>query len=417
MSDNTYDHDSDYVLPHNHIPTDPIVRRNRRHSQFSNRSETAEDGPIATDPPVRPAPKKKAMPSELGLATFVYGEWQQELAPAGSIETFCVMGAAQHEARRRILHDSMIEQGQAAAVHHRRHRRQPFLAKIEEIQRSLRIWTAVRDDGFEMGYGLESDYAALLRDLDPKATPRNKTRDSGEANEFSFLHGRAVATPRYWELSKKYAQRKKIAESNLDAREFERLDRRLRDNTERLRKFIDDRIDRLNNQLADVIQALEDDDNQPDRPFAWQFETEEGRRMAKQHAEAENGVRRYMRLFDDHRRRLIRTDLRREQLRRQTGATSLYVGDIQILVPPRYSAMVPRMQLDHLEMEIQHEKRFYPVRDEEDASYVREIRERVGMEEFTAWRNEQSRADSGRTGGLNGSQRPDEIAPSDGPTA
>ncbi|MFO0956015.1 MAG: hypothetical protein U0800_00965 [Isosphaeraceae bacterium] len=308
----------------------------------------------------------------------------------------------------------MMALAKDAALHHREYRRRPFLERIDEIRRSIRLWTIVRDDGFEPGEGLQVDFAALLSDLDHKASSR-KIGPSGEAREFVFLHNRAVASPRFKELHKKYFKRKRIVESDLDGAEYLRLADRLRKGTERLREWVVGRIDRLIASLGEAEKALAEDDAQPDRPFAWQAETEEGRKLSRYHAEAEAGVRRYMKLFDDHRRRIIRTDLRREHIYNRMGSESMYFADLQIKMPPRYRPMGPRLKLETMILELQNEMRFYPERDPNEATYLQEIKEEVGQEEFTEWLEDQLGEPDGRTGGWDGSQGPAEPGPDDDP--
>jgi len=417
MSDKAHDsHDKpvDPSIPFHGFPTDPVVLGDPYAIRLRGVGDPDPEHPPEPDSPDNPEPTAEPA-SELALATFVYGQWQLEFGAEGSVETFSLMGAAQYEARRRVIHETMMRRGQEAAVDSRKYRRQPILDRIETLQRSLRIWTIVRDDDFEPGEGLQVDYPALLRDLDPKATPRN-IGPTGEVHEFVFLHNRAVASPRYKELHKKYFQRKRIAESNLDAAEYRRLDDRLKKATERLKEWISGRIDRLVAAIQQAEKELAADDAQPDRPFAWEVETEEGRKFSRYHAEAEAGVRRYLKMFDDHRRRVIRTDLRRQQLYNRIGGETMYVGGTEVKVPPRYQVMSPRQRILHLIAEFEHDLHFYPEYQEGSDTYVRKIEQRVYSEEFANFMKWRKTQPDGRTDGLKGSQRPSETGPKDPPT-
>lgn len=402
----------DSPLSPNHIPNGPVVRRDLppprqvRVTLDKARSRLEE---------VRQSRRNRHRhATERALAAFVYGQWEQEFAPTGAFETAAVLGAAENEARRRIIHHAIMEKAKANAPHHREFRRQPFLDAIENLQQSLRIWISVRDDGFELGDALQRDFAALLRDLDPNATPK-KFGSVREVTEFVFRHNKAIADARYKELYKKYANRKRIGEADLDGQEYLRRRERLEKATDSLKEWVVQHIDRLIAKLSKVERALADDDAQPDRPFAWQAETEEGRKMVAIHDKAEAAIRRSMRTFDDHRRRVMRAELRRDQLYRQVGADTMYVGDLQVKMPSRYAGMMPRLKIETMIDEFRGQLRYYPDRDVTADDLVRDLKEDVADEEFTYWLEDVAEAEFRRLEELERLQRRPESEPDDQP--
>lgn len=336
---------------------------------------TAADS--ATTAPTTADPSVKLRPPELIRSAAVYGDMAAELSPIGEFETRLVMGAAQHEARRQLVHEAMMEAAIAAADSHRVHRRRPFLDKIESLRGSLEIWTIVRDDGFEEGEGLTTDFVALLNDIDPNATAR-KIGSTLEARRFVFLHNRAVASPRLRKLHARFAKKDESAKKGPLYDEYRRLQERLEKGTERLRDWIDARIARLDDRLAEAEKALDDDDARPDRSWAWYAETPEGRLFTQYHADAENASRRYLKMFDDHRRRLVRTDLRRQLVDTAYGTTTVYFGDIKVQMPARFKGLHPRAQLDDLIANFEYEKHFYPDRQPKENGYAAETLKSAG---------------------------------------
>ncbi|MFO0957250.1 MAG: hypothetical protein U0800_07250 [Isosphaeraceae bacterium] len=368
----------EFLPPEGDNPFDPIAERNRQNAQHSTGPKTAEGKAVSSENATKHGYRSaKPTAPELALAVAIYGRWSSELCPYGDLETGLIMTAAQHEARRQLVHEDILSAVMSAAGSHREHRRRPFLEKIEEIQASIALWTIVRDDGFEPGEGLTADFAALLRDIDPKATPRN-IGPSMEARQFAFFQNRAVATPRLKELRAKFARKKEGARKGRDFEEYARLQERLDKGTERLRAWIVSRIDRQIARLAEAEKALAEDDAQPDRPWAWYAESPEGRKLSRYHAEAENASRRYLKMFDDHRRRLIRTDLRRQQIDNAYGAQATYIGDIKMMLPARYQSLHRRAQLDTLVAEVEYEKHFYPNRQPNEASLSNQMIQEAG---------------------------------------
>ncbi|MFO0957448.1 MAG: hypothetical protein U0800_08265 [Isosphaeraceae bacterium] len=386
MSDSTpFDHDAPLDLPESEtpiLPHDPIAERNRQNAQHSTGPKTAEGKAASSENSTKHGfCSQNPTAPELALAVAIFGRWSREFCPYGEIESGLLMTAAQHEARRQLVHEEILSGVMAAAENHRELRRRPFLERIEEIRASIELWTIVRDDGFEPGAGLVTDFAALLRDIDPRATPRN-IGVTQEARHFVFFHNRAVASDRLKQLHARFSRKKEEARKGRTYEEYLRLQERLDKGTERLKVWIAARIDRQHARLAEAEKALAEDDARPDRPWAWYADTPEGRKLTRYHAEAENASRRYLRMFDDHRRRLIRTDLRRQQIDNAYGTKATYIGDIKMMLPARYQSLHPRAQLDTLIADMEYEKHFYPDRQPNEASYTNQMLKEAGSQDI-----------------------------------